>query len=80
MLGKFLVNLSFDIVSKNDVETLSAEINKLLKNYAKDNYLFVSQVSVYQQKNPMTGEPLEVDKNGKPRKEFEIENLVTDVL
>lgn len=81
MSGKFLVNLSFDIVSKNDVETLSAEINKLLKNYAKDNYLFVSQMSVYQQKNPVTGEPLKVNNDGTPkREEFDIVNLVTDVL
>lgn len=81
MSGKFLVNLSFDIVSKNDVETLSSELSKLLKEFAKDKYLFLSQISVYQQKNPVTGEPLKVKDDGTPeREEFDIRNLITDVL
>lgn len=81
MSGKFLVNLSFDIVSESDTEKLSAELSKLLKEFAKDKYLFLSQISVYQQKNPVTGEPLKVNDDGTPEKEeFDIVNLVTDVL
>lgn len=81
MQGKFLVNLSFDIVSESDTEKLSAELSKLLKEFAKDKYLFLSQISVYQQKNPVTGEPLKVNDDGTPEKEeFDIVNLVTDVL
>lgn len=81
MQGKFLVNLSFDVVSEAGVEQLSNELNKMLKDFAQNKYLFISQISVYQQKNPVTGDPLEVNDDGTPKKEeFDIRNLVTDVL
>lgn len=81
MSGKFLVNLSFDIVSDDDVKDLSANLSEALKTFAGDKYLFVSQMSVYQQKDPISGKPLNVDDDGNPSIEkFEIKNLVTDVL
>lgn len=81
MSGKFLVNVSFDLVAEDDVKTLSDKIQECLKKLAEDNYLFVSQLSIYQQKNPYSGEPLVVNKDGTRYVEkFDIKNVTTSIL
>lgn len=81
MNGKFLVNVSFDLVYEGDTEKLSNELHKMFKDFAKEKALFVSNLSIYQQKNPVTGEPLKVNDDGTPYVEkFEIKNLVTSTL
>lgn len=81
MNGKFLVNVSFDLVYEGDTEKLSNELHKMFRDFAKEKALFVSNLSIYQQKNPVTGEPLKVNDDGSVYVEkFEIKNLVTPTL